>query len=483
MEDSFVSVEEEIASFKRYFDKNNRCILSAQFGEGKSCFLNEFVHSQSNEYDFITIYPTNYQICDNRDILEYIKRDILFGLIALNNKIIDEFDSSRVGVLKKAIFESKENIIGCIPDLNVSVCGAGFTFSISKVVETLLKISESAEKYTESEANPFKEYLLSFDKEKGGIYEMDAISDLICFLVQKRRESKKKVALVIEDLDRIDPGHIFRILNVLSAHMTYCNGYDDGSKNKFKFDKILLLCDVENIEKIYHHLYGETTDFKGYISKFTAVPPFKYSIRTKIARHIGHVIGEYVEDDVVSNVLAEAIMPETISSNGTLLENIRNIKERIRYASTQYKVDKLFVGVEKRLLISGSQDEQAKNAWDKLFVTTDKPLMAFLSICKAFSISARSLLEKVAALPRSYGEANHVFELLMLLSVPLMSDLTPVLDLDLNYRLAASDGPRLLVSENGEIVGVSKENHRRGIPEPIIDEMLDMLPEFDKYLF
>ena len=82
MEDIFAPLDEEITSFERYFSENNRCILSAPFGEGKSYFLNEFIKSQTDEYDFITIYPTNYQICDNRDILEYIKRDILFGLIA-----------------------------------------------------------------------------------------------------------------------------------------------------------------------------------------------------------------------------------------------------------------------------------------------------------------------------------------------------------------------------------------------------------------
>ena len=81
-EANMISLETELLSFDRYFEANSRCILSAPFGEGKSYFLNEFIKSHVDEYDFITIYPTNYQICDNRDILEYIKRDILFGLIA-----------------------------------------------------------------------------------------------------------------------------------------------------------------------------------------------------------------------------------------------------------------------------------------------------------------------------------------------------------------------------------------------------------------
>ena len=163
---------EEIISFKRYFSENNRCILSAPFGEGKSYFLNEFITSQTDEYDFITIYPTNYQICDNRDILEYIKRDILFGLIALDETIIDGFDVTKLGILRKAILESKESIVECIPDINASVCGLDFTFSPGKVINTLSKIWESCEKLSDVEGNPYKEYLLSFDNEQGGIYEL-----------------------------------------------------------------------------------------------------------------------------------------------------------------------------------------------------------------------------------------------------------------------------------------------------------------------
>ena len=55
MEDIFAPLDEEITSFKRYFSENNRCILSAPYGEGKSYFLNEFIKSQVDEYDFITI--------------------------------------------------------------------------------------------------------------------------------------------------------------------------------------------------------------------------------------------------------------------------------------------------------------------------------------------------------------------------------------------------------------------------------------------
>ena len=485
MEDIFAPLDEEIASFKRYFSENNRCILSAPFGEGKSYFLNEFIKSQVDDYDFIKIYPTNYQVCDNRDMLEYIKRDILFGLIALDNTIIDGFDLTKLGILRKAILESKDGVAECVPDINASVFGIGFTTSLGKVINTLSKIWESCEKYSDVEGNPYKEYLLSFDNQKGGIYELDAVANLICSLVQTRQEKGRKMVLVIEDLDRIDPGQIFRILNVLSAHMTYTNGYDDGVKNKFNFDRILLLCDFKNIEKIYYHLYGENTDFKGYISKFSAVRPFEYSIRDKIAKHIACLVDEYVKDSVVSNVLAESIVANTRTTANVLLENIRNIKEQIRFASKQYKVLKLSVSVKKDHLVFTGLAEQTKDVLDKLYVDTNKPLMAFLAICKAFSLSANNILDKVAKLPREYSEVNHIVELCSILMIPLISSLQPVIDYDLKYRLGTQRGIELKLSNDGEIVELVKEPyiHENVLEHISTDVLLEKISEFNKYLY
>lgn len=36
---------------------------------------------KDNDYDFITLHPVNYVVEENRDVIEYIKRDILFQLI------------------------------------------------------------------------------------------------------------------------------------------------------------------------------------------------------------------------------------------------------------------------------------------------------------------------------------------------------------------------------------------------------------------
>ena len=86
-----IHISQKIADFKQVFDIESRMILSAKFGDGKSYFLNKFINSfdpKRNDYYFITLHPVNYVVEDNKDIIEYIKRDILFQLIK-DDRILD----------------------------------------------------------------------------------------------------------------------------------------------------------------------------------------------------------------------------------------------------------------------------------------------------------------------------------------------------------------------------------------------------------
>ena len=86
-----INISRNIQDFKQVFENENRIIFSASFGDGKSYFLNEFMKSydeKKNDYYFITLHPVNYVVEENRDVIEYIKRDILFQLIK-DNRIYD----------------------------------------------------------------------------------------------------------------------------------------------------------------------------------------------------------------------------------------------------------------------------------------------------------------------------------------------------------------------------------------------------------
>lgn len=86
-----IDISQIIQDFKQIFENESRIIFSAKFGDGKSYFLNEFMKSydeKKNDFYFITFHPVNYVVEENRDVIEYIKRDILFQLIK-NNRIYD----------------------------------------------------------------------------------------------------------------------------------------------------------------------------------------------------------------------------------------------------------------------------------------------------------------------------------------------------------------------------------------------------------
>jgi hypothetical protein len=75
----------------------------------------------------------------------------------------------------------------------------------------------------------------------------------------------------------MDPEHIFRILNVISAHYDSFMLEDDKEYyNKFGFDKIILVADINNIKSIYEHRFGKNVDFDGYINKFYSNSFFKF---------------------------------------------------------------------------------------------------------------------------------------------------------------------------------------------------------------
>ena len=98
----------------------------------------------------------------------------------------------------------------------------------------------------------------------------------------KKEHPDKKIVLIIEDMDRMDPAHLFRILNVFSAHIDYNYRFGVNSNqpfvgNKFGLDKVVFVMSYENTEHIFHHLYGEGADFNGYISKFCSSNIFDYS--------------------------------------------------------------------------------------------------------------------------------------------------------------------------------------------------------------
>src|SRR5690606_23746615 len=145
-------------------------------------------------------------------------------------------------------------------------------------------------KFTDEEKF-IESYLTSIESQMGNANEMDAYSSLITTLlkrVQSKNENKQSV-LIIDDLDRLDPEHIFRLFNIFSVNF----GKDD-ILNKFGFKKIIFVCDIENIEGIYKHKYGVNVDFTGYIDKFYSSTPFQFDNKKIIKLRIEDILSNYL---------------------------------------------------------------------------------------------------------------------------------------------------------------------------------------------
>lgn len=370
-----LSLENEISSFGKYFDCNCRCILSAQFGEGKSFFLSEFEKSRSQEYDFITLYPTNYQVCENKDIFENIKRDILIGLLALDDSILKTFDKSRRKILHNAIYSNRDDLLQCLPDISVGV----LNINSAQIIKAVRNIYHKYRLCHTNDSNILNEYLSEFESGKSPIYEFDPISQIICEIIDKRKSQGKKAVLVIEDLDRIDPGNIFRILNIFSAHISTKDSIDNNFQNKFGFEKIIIVCDYLNIKNIYHHLYGINTDFSGYISKFSPNKKYSYSLRSRMKDYFSSIIDGYLHNMVVPTVLAEKIF-NLDKPNGTHYKNnFRCLIEQLTHSVDLISDKQPYFTIKDRL------DEH-------IYISNREPMLIFMAICKQFGIDYGELI-------------------------------------------------------------------------------------------
>ena len=57
-----IDVSPAIRRFDEHLRINDRVIFSARFGDGKTSFLNEYMEARGDKYEFIVLYPVNYQI-------------------------------------------------------------------------------------------------------------------------------------------------------------------------------------------------------------------------------------------------------------------------------------------------------------------------------------------------------------------------------------------------------------------------------------
>ena len=326
-----INISGKLNDFAQYLETTDRIILSAKFGDGKTYLLNELRKDEAmqNKYEFFTIYPVNYSVAKNEDVFEYIKRDIIVQLH--ERKLLENIDLNALfaSVLTSDDFTSVVSFL-------LSFVPMGDFYN--KVYHKFLEIKN---KYDEKKHTADK-YLSKFANTAGCIHEEDGYTKLIKKAIEwisqdhslngKVKKAKKPV-LIIEDLDRLDPKHLFRILNVVSAHI------DDSDRpdivgNKFGFSNIVLVMDYDVTKHIFHHFYGAEACYEGYMSKFLSREPFRYSIKYIMIRAFEAQLGEKLG------------IHELLPHLKHFREKLAGSSLRDLYKLTQFDTDSYFNGSE-----------------------------------------------------------------------------------------------------------------------------------------
>ena len=292
-----IPIGNAIARFHDHLNNHDRTILSAKFGDGKSYFLQKFIADEDVNKDFklLTLYPVNYQVEENRDVFELIKYDLLIQMFV--QKIMEpDIKLTKAQALGWCLQlhapSLAEGLLPVFSNLCLDEASAKMVAAFLTAKNVVGKFKQKVDEFTE----PVRDkQITQFLKEmaKNPIASQDVISGIIQqgIVDYKKNNPSKKVVLVIEDMDRMDPAYLFRILNVFSAQIDFnyrfsVNPYQPYIDNKFGLDKIVFVMSYENTERIFHHFYGAETDFEGYINKFCSSNIFHYSFSEEKQKYL-----------------------------------------------------------------------------------------------------------------------------------------------------------------------------------------------------
>jgi GTPase SAR1 family protein len=253
--------------FENYFKDvaNKQILFSGPFGSGKTTFLKNFFENKLEKYEVFYLYPVNYSLHSNSDIFEILKYDIIIELITKD--LFEEIDISDLAKYITVISDKIDNAFLTMFSL------------FSKTGKPLKNVVDLIEKFPSNikvEINQLSDPLLQVKQfnevvEKLKNYEYE---DYITSLIKNKLETleNKEKVLIVDDLDRIDPDHLFRIISVFSAHIDH-----ETENNKFGFNKIIFVGDVENIRCMFEHKFGMKNSFNAFISKLYSKSPFLFN--------------------------------------------------------------------------------------------------------------------------------------------------------------------------------------------------------------
>ena len=326
---------------------------SAKFGDGKTFFLNQFKEKckkdKKSPFEFITLYPVNYQVLPNNDIFNLIKHDVLLQMLQL--KMIDVnyevTDKMAAEFYIQSHFGSvAETFISMLSVVEANDAVSKALIAGLRVGKLFKSLRNKIDKYKEEidQTSFLDKYLSSFDDNS--VYENDVVTKIIRDNIETyQKVNKKRVVLVIEDMDRLDPAHLFRILNVFTAQMDY--GYrcfvpnvdDSLVGNKFGVSNVVFVMHEGNTKAIFHHFYGEDANYRGYMSKFYNKDIFAFSLAEEKEKYALSLISQ--ETDI-----REDYVKEFFSNEFWHNKTLRDIRFAIDKVAEQFQSIEVKKGVK-----------------------------------------------------------------------------------------------------------------------------------------
>ena len=194
------------------------------------------------------------------------------------------------------------------------------------LVQVLNAVKNDYKKFKEekndNEFNQIMSFLYGKISIVGTPYEQDHISNIINEILGrlKKDTDNLKTVLLIDDFDRIDPEHTFRLLNIFASQ---CDPQSLRGM-KFNFDHVIIVCDVNNIRYFFHHKYGMNTDFNGYIDKFYCKEIFNFDIKWKFIDKLKDFLSPLQSNSLIKPIAWEATknVIEELINRGEI--NLRN---------------------------------------------------------------------------------------------------------------------------------------------------------------
>ncbi|MBB2146792.1 hypothetical protein GM921_14915 [Pedobacter sp. LMG 31464] len=313
-------------------EQNNQILFSGPFGSGKTTFLKAYFDTRE-DYNVFRIFPVNYVLHDNSDIFEILKYDIILELISKNAFTVPDIDR-----LTKYVFSFSQNLDQTVGKMINLFSDTGK--SVVEVAEVMEKSLAKNQKDYNDLGDPllsvraFLKTIKSYKKYSNNDYVTSVIQEKLSIL---STGGKSKNVLVVDDMDRIDPDHLFRIISIFSSHIDM-----DTQENKFGFDKIIFVGDNENFRSMFLYKYGIINNYNAYISKLCSKSPFNFDPDRELYQQIGKIVSgikfKYIDTNNEFTIYDQKTGPTARYYNYILCSLIRSgslsLRELIKFQGT-----------------------------------------------------------------------------------------------------------------------------------------------------